>query len=70
MRTSLLEMVYGPCPDEEVEADFFTLVDRALEAVVTRARTCALTGDTANEALCHRQINTLLNLREREGGAA
>ncbi|MGC5041390.1 hypothetical protein ACPXCS_38310 [Streptomyces sp. DT190] len=60
---TLLEIVYGPRADEK---DFRTLLVRALEANVALARTCALVGDRVAEELYHREINHLLDLRERE----
>lgn len=64
---TLLEIVYGPRADD---TDFPTLLARALEANVVLARTCALNGDPVNEAIYHQWINNLLDLWEREGGAA
>ncbi|MFI0222326.1 hypothetical protein [Streptomyces lydicus] len=63
---TLYSIVYGPCPGKN--ADFLTLLDRALVANVVMARACLLAGDRVNEALHHREINKLLDLREQEGG--
>lgn len=64
----LYEIVYGPRAAKAT--DFFTLLHRALEANVVMARGYALAGDRVNEALTHREINKLLDLRERDWGAA
>jgi hypothetical protein len=65
---TLYEIVYGPRAAEG--AGLVTVLERALEANVVMARGYALAGDRVNEAARHREINQLLDLREREGGAA
>ena len=65
---TLHEIVYGP--RAAAGAGLLAVLDRALEANVVMAGACALAGDRVNEALRHHEINLLLDLREREGGAA
>jgi hypothetical protein len=65
---TLYEIVYGPRPGKN--ADFPTLLRRALDANATLARGYALVGDATNEAATHREINKLLGIWELDGGAA
>ncbi|MFF9772019.1 hypothetical protein ACF1GT_36625 [Streptomyces sp. NPDC014636] len=64
---TLYEIVYGPRPGEN--ADFPTLLRRALDANAMLARGYALVGDAVNEAAKHREINKLLGIWELDGGA-